>query len=155
MASSERTFDVPVYLHPRMKTPSFAKALYLRGPWLRNANQELATKLSDYVFRLMANGRGRSGRFPKVKHIIAHMGERLPSDFYRIDRSTSVDNREIQLLTAAHRHPSISDRTQQEKRIAYGTTALVVLAEYLRSILDSSSTLPQGYNWDLEDDVLG
>ncbi|KAJ8090429.1 hypothetical protein PM082_019027 [Marasmius tenuissimus] len=42
--------DVPVYLHPRLNTPAIARALYSGNPWLRNANQEFATTLSNHVF---------------------------------------------------------------------------------------------------------
>ncbi|KAL0059805.1 hypothetical protein AAF712_013446 [Marasmius tenuissimus] len=42
--------DVPVYLHPRLNTPAIARALCSGNPWLRNANQEFATTLSNHVF---------------------------------------------------------------------------------------------------------
>ncbi|KAK1222927.1 hypothetical protein PQX77_014204 [Marasmius sp. AFHP31] len=83
--------DAPVYLHPRLNTPAIARALYSRNPWMRNANQEFATTLSNHVFRLVTSG--VFDRFPNLKLIVGHMGERLPSDFYRIDTTTERGKR--------------------------------------------------------------
>ncbi|KAL0067210.1 hypothetical protein AAF712_005780 [Marasmius tenuissimus] len=74
---------VPVYLHPRVNIPAIFDLLYKDAPWLGGAAQEFTTTLSNHVLRLCANG--VFDRFPTAQVAVGHMGERLPSDFYRID----------------------------------------------------------------------
>ncbi|KAJ8094410.1 hypothetical protein PM082_010844 [Marasmius tenuissimus] len=74
---------VPIYLHPRPNIPAISDLLYKDAPWLAGAGQEFTTTISNHVLRLCANG--VFDRFPTAQVAVGHMGERLPSDFYRID----------------------------------------------------------------------
>ncbi|KAK1227166.1 hypothetical protein PQX77_009800 [Marasmius sp. AFHP31] len=75
--------DIPIYLHPRVNIPAIFDLLYKDTPWLGGATQEFTTTLSNHILRLCANG--VFDRFPTAQVAVGHMGERLPSDFYRID----------------------------------------------------------------------
>ncbi|KAJ6594136.1 amidohydrolase 2 [Mycena capillaripes] len=75
--------DVPVYLHPRNNIPQIQNLLYGHAPWLRGASQEFADTLSTHVMGLCTNG--VFDRFPDLTIIVGHLGERIPSDFKRID----------------------------------------------------------------------
>ncbi|KAG7088694.1 hypothetical protein E1B28_012664 [Marasmius oreades] len=77
--------DIPVYFHPRLNTPALSGPIYKDAPWLRGAIQEFAVTLSNHILRLCVNG--VFDRFPDVKIIVGHMGERLSSDLYRIERT--------------------------------------------------------------------
>ncbi|KAJ7772580.1 amidohydrolase 2 [Mycena maculata] len=75
--------DVPVYLHPRSNIPQIQKLLYGHAPWLKGPTQEFAVTLSTHVMGLCTNG--VFDRFPNLNVIVGHLGERIPSDFWRID----------------------------------------------------------------------
>ncbi|KAJ7220591.1 hypothetical protein GGX14DRAFT_431365 [Mycena pura] len=75
--------DVPVYFHPRTNIPEIQTPLYGHAPWLKGPSQEFATTLSTHVMGLCTNG--VFDRFPKLTVIVGHLGERIPSDFWRID----------------------------------------------------------------------
>ncbi|KAF7361715.1 Amidohydrolase family protein [Mycena venus] len=75
--------DVPVYLHPRINIPQIQDLLYGHAPWLKGAAQEFADTLSTHVMGLCTNG--VFDRFPNLTVIVGHLGERIPSDLWRID----------------------------------------------------------------------
>ncbi|KAF5332924.1 hypothetical protein D9758_015952 [Tetrapyrgos nigripes] len=76
--------DVPVYFHPRTNVPTIENLVYSNGrPWLSGAAQEFAATLSTHLLGLCVNG--VFDRFPNLKIIAGHLGERIPSDFIRID----------------------------------------------------------------------
>ncbi|KIJ25499.1 hypothetical protein M422DRAFT_61123 [Sphaerobolus stellatus SS14] len=75
--------DVPVYFHPRVGIPLLTTLQYQHAIWLNAAPQEFAATLSGHVLGLCANG--VFDRFPKLKIIVGHLGERIPSDLDRID----------------------------------------------------------------------
>ncbi|KAJ7091135.1 amidohydrolase 2 [Mycena epipterygia] len=75
--------DVPVYLHPRSNIAQIQNLLYGHAPWLKGPMQEFAVTLSTHVMGLCTNG--VFDRFPKLNIIIGHLGERISSDFWRID----------------------------------------------------------------------
>ncbi|KAJ7772595.1 amidohydrolase 2 [Mycena maculata] len=77
------SLDVPVYLHPRANIAQIQNLLYGHAPWLRGPTQEFAVTLSTHVMGLCTNG--VFDRFPKLNIIVGHLGERLPSDLWRID----------------------------------------------------------------------
>lgn len=74
--------DVPVYLHPRISSPSQLRAFkglefFSGSPWGFQA--ETAT----HAFRLMLSG--LFDRHPKLKIILGHCGEGLPFSLHRTD----------------------------------------------------------------------
>jgi 2,3-dihydroxybenzoate decarboxylase len=75
--------NVPIYLHPRQDIAPVLAFLYSHAPFLEGPAQEYAAVLSTHVLGLCVNG--VFDRFPDVKVIIGHMGERIPSDLVRID----------------------------------------------------------------------
>ncbi|KAJ7346828.1 amidohydrolase 2 [Mycena albidolilacea] len=75
--------DVPVYLHPRANIPQIQNLLYGHAPWLKGAPQEFADTLSTHIMGLCTNG--VFDRFPNLTIIVGHLGERIPSDLWRID----------------------------------------------------------------------
>ncbi|KAJ7079119.1 amidohydrolase 2 [Mycena belliarum] len=76
--------DVPVYLHPRTNIAQIQALLYAHAPWLKAAAQEFADTLSTHVLGLCTNG--VFDRFPKLRIIVGHLGERITSDLLRIDQ---------------------------------------------------------------------
>ncbi|KAJ7583407.1 amidohydrolase 2 [Mycena floridula] len=76
--------DVPVYFHPRSNIDLLTSLEYQHAPWLAGAAQEFAATLSTHILGLCTNG--VFDRFPKLKIIVGHLGERIPSDLVRIDR---------------------------------------------------------------------
>ncbi|KAL0579218.1 hypothetical protein V5O48_002780 [Marasmius crinis-equi] len=75
--------DVPVYFHPRSNVATIEKMLYAHATWLIGAAQEFAVTLSTHILGLCTNG--VFDRFPTLKIISGHLGERIPSDLFRID----------------------------------------------------------------------
>ncbi|KAF5362753.1 hypothetical protein D9758_011688 [Tetrapyrgos nigripes] len=75
--------DVPVYFHPRVNIPIILNLSYSHAPFLIGASQEFQATLSTHVLGLCTNG--VFDRFPTLKVIVGHMGERVPSDLFRID----------------------------------------------------------------------
>ncbi|TFK37550.1 amidohydrolase 2 [Crucibulum laeve] len=75
--------DVPVYFHPRSNIDQISNLLYRNAPFLLGPAQEFAATLSTHILGLCTNG--VFDRFPKLKIIVGHLGERIPSDLVRID----------------------------------------------------------------------
>ncbi|PPQ64119.1 hypothetical protein CVT24_008730 [Panaeolus cyanescens] len=75
--------DVPVYMHPRVNIPTIHNLEFSHAPALGGAVQEFAVTLSNHILGLCING--VFDRFPKLKIIVGHLGERIPSDLVRID----------------------------------------------------------------------
>ncbi|KAF9072528.1 amidohydrolase 2 [Rhodocollybia butyracea] len=75
--------DVPIYFHPRTNVATISTLLYAHAPWLNSAAQEFAATVSTHILGLCTNG--VFDRFPKLKIIVGHLGERIPSDLDRID----------------------------------------------------------------------
>ncbi|ESK90342.1 amidohydrolase family protein [Moniliophthora roreri MCA 2997] len=75
--------DVPVYFHPRGNVPTIHDILYGHAHWLSGPSQEFAATLSTHLLGLCTNG--VFDRFPSLKVISGHLGERIPSDLFRID----------------------------------------------------------------------
>lgn len=75
--------DVPVYFHPRANIAQISLALYQHSIYTKGSVQEYAATLSTHIMGLCTNG--VFDRFPKLKVIVGHFGERLPSDLFRID----------------------------------------------------------------------
>lgn len=74
--------DVPIYIHPNaphdvMYDKLYAQRKYLIGPPLSFANG-----VSLHLLGIISNG--VFDRFPKLKIIVGHLGEKLPFDFWRI-----------------------------------------------------------------------
>ncbi|TDL26327.1 hypothetical protein BD410DRAFT_578975 [Rickenella mellea] len=82
--SMAQTLDVPVYLHPRIPIPQITALEYAHSPFLIAAPQEFAVTLSNHIMGITANG--VFDRFPRLKFIVGHLGERIPSDLGRIDK---------------------------------------------------------------------
>ncbi|CAA7262675.1 unnamed protein product [Cyclocybe aegerita] len=79
--------DVPVYLHTRLDAQPILDLLYAHAPFLRGAPQGFSAGAAAHVLGLCVNG--IFDRFPDVRLIVGHMGERIPSDLYRIDTEFS------------------------------------------------------------------
>ncbi|KAH6981675.1 2,3-dihydroxybenzoic acid decarboxylase [Ilyonectria sp. MPI-CAGE-AT-0026] len=75
--------DVPIYLHPRAPTPLVKKLDYAHATWVLGAPHQFAVSLSTHIVGLCTNG--VFDRFPRLKVVVGHLGERIPSDFWRID----------------------------------------------------------------------
>ncbi|KIK65009.1 hypothetical protein GYMLUDRAFT_240343 [Collybiopsis luxurians FD-317 M1] len=80
--------DVPVYFHPRLNVAPISTLLYSHSRWLTGARQEYAVTLSNHILRMCTNG--VFDRFPNLKIIVGHMGERIPSDLDRIDKELAL-----------------------------------------------------------------
>ncbi|KAJ7583331.1 amidohydrolase 2 [Mycena floridula] len=76
--------DVPVYFHPRSNIAQLFNLEYQHARWLRGPAQEFSATLSTHILGLCTNG--VFDRFPNLKVIVGHMGERIPSDLDRIDQ---------------------------------------------------------------------
>jgi 2,3-dihydroxybenzoate decarboxylase len=73
--------DIPVYMHPRLASPTIQKQLWTDRPgW---GPQVFSTGVSIHTLGLCGNG--VFDRFPKVQFVIGHLGEGLPSDIWRLD----------------------------------------------------------------------
>ncbi|KAL3462642.1 amidohydrolase family protein [Aspergillus heterothallicus] len=75
--------DVPIYLHPRSPTPLVYEQSFEHAKWLLGAPHQFTVMLSNHIVGLCTNG--VFDRFPKLKIIVGHLGERIPSDFWRLD----------------------------------------------------------------------
>jgi 2,3-dihydroxybenzoate decarboxylase len=77
--------DVPVYMHPRLASPTIQKQLWEGRPgW---GPQIFSTGVSIHTLGLCGNG--VFDRFPKVQFVIGHLGEGLPADIWRLDHCPS------------------------------------------------------------------
>ncbi|KAF7306087.1 Serine/threonine-protein phosphatase [Mycena chlorophos] len=77
--------NVPVYLHPRSNIPQIQTPLYSHAVWLEAVAQEYAATLSTHILGLCTNG--VFDRFPSLQILVGHLGERVPSDLWRIDNA--------------------------------------------------------------------
>jgi len=73
--------DVPVYMHPRLASPSINKLLWQDRPGL--GTQIFCVGVSIHTLGLISNG--VFDRFPGVQFVIGHFGEGLIQDLWRID----------------------------------------------------------------------
>ncbi len=74
--------DVPFYLHPRWALVTRQQA-YEGHPWLVGPPWGFAVETSIHALRLM--GSGLFDEYPKLKVILGHLGEGLPSNIWRVD----------------------------------------------------------------------
>ncbi|KAJ7074686.1 amidohydrolase 2 [Mycena amicta] len=77
--------DVPVYLHPRTNIKEIQTLLYGHASWLAGASQGFAATLSTHILGICGNG--VFDRFPSLQILVGHLGERIPSDLWRIDNA--------------------------------------------------------------------
>ncbi|KAK0493357.1 amidohydrolase 2 [Armillaria luteobubalina] len=94
--------DVPVYFHPRTNVQLISSLVYSHGFGLKGAAQKFAGNTVDTHIRVMYKRGFRvsafavcvcvhvrltnvDSRFPTLKIIVGHLGERLPSDLFRTD----------------------------------------------------------------------
>ncbi|RDB17584.1 2,3-dihydroxybenzoate decarboxylase [Hypsizygus marmoreus] len=75
--------DVPVYFHPRGNIDQIQSLMYQHAPFIKGPSEEYAVTLSNHILGLCTNG--VFDRFPQLKIIVGHLGERIPSDLFRID----------------------------------------------------------------------
>ncbi|TFK52402.1 amidohydrolase 2 [Heliocybe sulcata] len=75
--------DVPIYMHPRLPITQEIDLLWEGRKWLLTAPWQFANDLSSHVLGLAVNG--VFDRFPSLRVIVGHNGERIPSDFWRAD----------------------------------------------------------------------
>ncbi|KIJ25647.1 hypothetical protein M422DRAFT_785500 [Sphaerobolus stellatus SS14] len=81
--------NVPIYLHPRFAVPQ-RLGQYQHAIWLDGTSQEFTVSVSTHLLGICANG--VFDRFPKLKLIVGHLGERIPSDLIRIDSAIQSSN---------------------------------------------------------------
>jgi predicted TIM-barrel fold metal-dependent hydrolase len=79
-------FDVPFYLHPRSPLPKQQPA-YEGHEWLTGSIWGFQAEASIHALRLM--GSGLFDEYPKLRVILAHLGEGLPCSVWRIDNRVS------------------------------------------------------------------
>ncbi|PPQ94277.1 hypothetical protein CVT25_004934 [Psilocybe cyanescens] len=94
--------DVPVYFHPRTDIQTILNLTFVHAPFLIGPAQEFAAGLSTHILGLgIPTGSVQTvylsmsslfehwivliSRFPKLKIIVGHLGERISSDLVRID----------------------------------------------------------------------
>ncbi|GLB44550.1 putative amidohydrolase [Lyophyllum shimeji] len=75
--------DVPIYFHPRPNIAQIETLMYAHAPFIEGPSEEYAVTLANHILGLCTNG--VFDRFPTLKIIVGHLGERLPSDLFRID----------------------------------------------------------------------
>ncbi|TDL23599.1 amidohydrolase 2 [Rickenella mellea] len=85
--SMAETLDVPVYLHPRFPIAQITALEYAHSPFILGPVNEFQVTLSNHILGIIANG--VFDRFPRLKFIVGHLGERIPSDLVRIDEHIS------------------------------------------------------------------
>ena len=73
--------DVPVYMHPRLASPTIQEKLWKDRPGLGTA--VFSVGVGIHTLGLISNG--VFDKFPKVQFVIGHMGEGLIQDLWRID----------------------------------------------------------------------
>ena len=78
--------DVPFYLHPRSAIATH-QAAYQGHPWLTGSIWGFTAETSIHALRLM--GSGLFDQYPKLKIILGHLGETLPSTIWHIDNRVS------------------------------------------------------------------
>lgn len=78
--------DVPFYLHPRSAIATHQPA-YQGHSWLTGSIWGFTAETSIHALRLM--GSGLFDQYPKLKIILGHLGETLPSSIWRIDNRVS------------------------------------------------------------------
>jgi len=74
--------DLPFYLHPRDVLPSQQRS-YDGHPWLLGPSWAFGVETATHALRLMASG--LLDEYPKLKLILGHLGETLPTAVWRID----------------------------------------------------------------------
>ena len=79
--------DVPFYLHPRTAVVTRQQA-YEGHPWLVGPPWGFGVETSIHALRLM--GSGLFDEYPKLKVILGHLGEGLPSNIWRVDHCIST-----------------------------------------------------------------
>jgi gamma-resorcylate decarboxylase len=84
-AAVER-LDVPFYLHPRNPLPSQAPN-YEGHPWLYGPTWAFAAETAVHALRLI--GSGLFDEHPRLKIILGHLGEGIPTYLWRIDNRNS------------------------------------------------------------------
>ncbi|OJI86422.1 2,3-dihydroxybenzoic acid decarboxylase [Aspergillus costaricaensis CBS 115574] len=77
--------DVPVYLHPAapLRDTQLYKQTYEDRKYLIGPPQSYCNGVALHLMGIIING--VFDRFPNLKVIIGHMGERIPFDFWRMD----------------------------------------------------------------------
>ncbi len=74
--------DVPLYLHPRSPLAK-KQPVYEGHEWLTGSTWGFTAEASIHALRLM--GSGLFDEYPKLKLILGHLGEGIPSSIWRID----------------------------------------------------------------------
>ncbi|PYH94201.1 amidohydrolase 2, partial [Aspergillus ellipticus CBS 707.79] len=73
--------DVPIYLHPAAPTGQHYREQYEGRKYLVGPPQSFANGVALHLMGLITNG--VFDRFPNLKVIVGHLGERIPFDFWR------------------------------------------------------------------------
>lgn len=81
--STVQELDVPFYLHPRNPTGTQYDQLWADRKWLVGPPLSFAHGVSLHLLGMVTNG--LFDRFPDLKIVIGHLGERIPFDLWRIN----------------------------------------------------------------------
>ncbi|KAG6868484.1 hypothetical protein C0993_002249 [Termitomyces sp. T159_Od127] len=104
--------DVPIYFHPRSNIARVQTLLFDHAPFLKGAPEEFAVTLANHILGLCTNG--IFDRFPNLKIIVGHLGERIPSDLFRIDEQLAKsrpDGLMMQRNVTSYWHTNIYETT--------------------------------------------
>jgi predicted TIM-barrel fold metal-dependent hydrolase len=74
--------DVPFYLHPRNPMASQLR-IYEGHPWLQGSAWAFGVETATHALRLMCSG--LFDKHPRLKIILGHLGEALPSSIWRVE----------------------------------------------------------------------
>ncbi|KAE8355284.1 amidohydrolase 2 [Aspergillus coremiiformis] len=74
--------DVPVYIHPAAPQGQYYRQQYAGRKYLVGPPLSFANGVSLHLLGLLTSG--VFDRFPNLKVIVGHLGERIPFDFWRI-----------------------------------------------------------------------
>jgi len=82
--------NVPFYLHPRDPLPA-REPIYDGHPWLLGPVWAFGAETAVHALRLMSNG--LFDRYPRLRIVLGHLGEGLPSSIWRIDHRLAKSSR--------------------------------------------------------------
>ncbi|KAF2199153.1 amidohydrolase 2 [Delitschia confertaspora ATCC 74209] len=74
--------DVPLYIHPNAPMGDMYNKLYAQRKYLIGPPLSFSNDVSHHLLGIISNG--VFDRFPKLKIVIGHLGEKIPFDFWRI-----------------------------------------------------------------------
>ncbi|OGA27061.1 MAG: amidohydrolase [Betaproteobacteria bacterium RIFCSPLOWO2_02_FULL_65_24] len=87
-----QSLDVPFYLHPRNPMASQLR-IYEGHPWLQGSAWAFGVETATHSLRLMCSG--LFDKCPRLKIILGHLGEGLPSGIWRVEHRVKKSGERI------------------------------------------------------------